>query len=126
MAAVAAGSSWAQEPSEGPAHFVLTGGQTRPSHDLRVHTLLTAPHPGPPTEPQLPEAEQALALCRGQPSSVAEIAARLNLPVQITKVVLSRLMDVGALALADRPVRRTHDDTITLLEAVRDGLLRSL
>ncbi|MFF7772701.1 DUF742 domain-containing protein [Streptomyces massasporeus] len=67
--------SWTSEPAEAPAHFVLTGGQTRPRHDLRVETLLTAQDPAPTAGTPIPEAERALALCRGQPSSVAEIAA---------------------------------------------------
>ncbi|TLS46099.1 DUF742 domain-containing protein [Streptomyces montanus] len=121
-----AGRSWTRQASEGPAHFILTGGQTRPSRDLRVETLLTAHDPAPPTGSQIPEAEQAIALCRGQPSSVAEIAALVDLPVQITKVLLSRLMDAGALAVADKPATHTPDDFVTLLEAVRDGLQRSL
>lgn len=118
--------SWTREPAEGPAHFVLTGGQTRPSRDLRVETLLTAPDPAPPADTPTPEAEKALALCRGQPSSVAEIAALLELPVQITKVLLSRLMDTGALAVADARTTHTDDEFITLMEAVRDGLQRAL
>lgn len=114
--------SWTREPAEGPAHFVLTGGQTRPRHDLRVETLLTALDPTSPADTPIPEAEKALALCRGQPSSVAEIAALLALPVQITKVLLSRLMDTGQLAVADQRDTRTNDQFISLLEAVRDGL----
>jgi hypothetical protein len=119
------GRSWTRESTEGPAHFVLTGGQTRPSRELKVETLLMAQDPAPPVGPQTPEAERALALCRGQPSSVAEIAALLSLPVQITKVLLARLMDAEALAVT-KPKDRTPDDHVTLLEAVRAGLLRQL
>ncbi|MEV7887494.1 DUF742 domain-containing protein [Streptomyces sp. NPDC002817] len=118
--------SWTSEPAEGPAHFVLTGGQTRPRHDLRVETLLTAQDPALTADTPTPEAEKALALCRGQPSSVAEIAALLALPVQITKVLLSRLMESGALAVTDQQGTRTNDEFVTLLEAVRDGLQRAL
>lgn len=117
------GRSWTREPAEGPAHYLLTGGETRPTRDLRVETLLLARDPGPPVRPRIPEAERALALCRGQPSSVAEIAALLSLPVQITKVLLARLMDTDALAVTE-PKDRTPDEHFTLLEAVRDGLLR--
>ncbi|MFJ1562430.1 DUF742 domain-containing protein [Streptomyces mirabilis] len=116
------GPSWTHELAEGPTHLILTGGQTRPSHPLEVATLLTAPQV-PPPGPLVPEAEQALALCRGQPSSVAEISALLNLPVQITKVLLSRLMDRQALFLTT-PATHSPDDHIALLEAIRDGLQR--
>jgi hypothetical protein len=66
----------------------------------------------------------ALGLCDG-PTSVAEIAAHLRLPAVVTKVLLSDLVDCGALT-ARQP--RRHDNTTdrSLLEAVLDGLRRRL
>ncbi|MGW1363013.1 DUF742 domain-containing protein [Streptomyces chartreusis] len=119
------GRSWTRESAEGPAHYLLTGGETRPTRDLRFETLLTARDPAPLLGSRTPEAEQALSLCRGQPTTVAEIAALLDLPVQITKVLLARLMDADALAVTE-PKDRTPDEHVTLLEAVRDGLVRML
>jgi hypothetical protein len=118
------GPSWTREHAEGPSLFILTGGQTRPSHPLRVETLLAARNTTP-TGQLGPEAARAMALCRGQPSSVAEIAALINVPVQITKVLLSRLMDAGALVAAE-PTARAPQHDIALLEAVRDGLRKHL
>ncbi|MFD4480417.1 DUF742 domain-containing protein [Streptomyces sp. NPDC058471] len=121
MAAAPDRSSWTRESAEAPAYFILTGGQTATRRELKVETQLTATEPTPPTGQHFPEAETALALCRGQPSSVAEIAALLSLPVQITKVLLDRLIDTGALAItAEKP--RTVDTNIALLEAVLAGL----
>jgi hypothetical protein len=63
-------------------------------------------------------------LCSG-PTSVAEIAAHLRLPAVVTKVLLSDLVDCGALT-ARAP--RFHDNPTdrSLLEAVLHGLQRRL
>jgi DNA-binding IclR family transcriptional regulator len=57
--------------------------------------------------------------------SVAEIAAHLRLPAAVTKVLLSDLVDCGAVT-ARAP--RGHDTPTdrSLLEAVLDGLRRRL
>jgi Protein of unknown function (DUF742). len=71
-----------------------------------------------------PEHTTALGLCHG-PTSVAEIAAHLRLPAVVTKVLLSDLVDCGALTA--RQPRHHHDSTDrSLLEAVLDGLRRRL
>jgi hypothetical protein len=67
---------------------------------------------------------QALALCR-EPASVAEIAARLRLPAVVTKVLLSDLLDCGAVtARPPRPASESADRFV--LERVLDALQRRL
>lgn len=57
--------------------------------------------------------------------SVAEIAAHLKLPAAVTKVLLSDLLDCGA--LTTKPPEYHHIPTDrALLEAVLDGLRRQL
>jgi len=71
-----------------------------------------------------PEHAQALDLCRA-PVSVAEVAAQLKLPAVVTKVLLSDLVDCGA--LTTKPPQFHHNPTDrSLLEAVLDGLRRQL
>jgi DNA-binding IclR family transcriptional regulator len=71
-----------------------------------------------------PEHSQALERCRA-PVSVAEIAAHLKLPAVVTKVLLSDLVDCGA--LTTKPPEFHHNPTDrSLLEAVLDGLRRQL
>ncbi|MFJ6661358.1 DUF742 domain-containing protein [Streptomyces sp. NPDC091377] len=119
------GTAWTRQPAETAPLFVVVGGPVRPAHPLRVETMLSALDPPPPTGTQPPEAEQAISLCRGQPSSVAEIAVLLDLPVHLVKSLLSRQIDAGTLTVCV-PQNRSTDQTITLLEAVRDGLRRAL
>ncbi|MFI6207774.1 DUF742 domain-containing protein [Streptomyces sp. NPDC051041] len=105
--------------------FTLTGGRTRPSRaDFTLITTVTAvdPQPERTARPQ-PEHLRILRLC-AEPVAVAEIAARLDLPVSVVVVMLSDLLDAGRItARAPRPVSRTTPD-LDLLQKVRDGLDR--
>jgi hypothetical protein len=70
-----------------------------------------------------PEHRAILDLCR-RPSAVAEIAAGLDLPVSVTKILIGDLVAYGrATARPPLPVSPGQLD-ITLLQAVRDGLRR--
>ena len=71
-----------------------------------------------------PDHAMALGLCGG-PTSVAEIAAHLRLPAVVTKVLLSDLVDCGAVT-ARAPRRHSDPTDRALLEAVLDGLRRRL
>ncbi|MCK8678103.1 DUF742 domain-containing protein [Streptomyces lichenis] len=103
--------------------YTVSGGRTRPTAALDLLSQVIATGSAP--QPHLgPEHCMALGLCAG-PTSVAEVAAHLRLPAVVTKVLLSDLVDCGALA-ARAP--RCHDGLTdrSLLEAVLDGLRRRL
>ncbi|WP_374984827.1 DUF742 domain-containing protein [Streptomyces fradiae] len=103
--------------------YTVSGGRTRPTAALDLLSLVMATG-APPPAPLGPEHTTALGLCHG-PTSVAEIAAHLRLPAVVTKVLLSDLVDCGALTA--RQPRHHHDSTDrSLLEAVLDGLRRRL
>jgi hypothetical protein len=99
---------------------VVTGGRAHPSRNIfDLVTLVIA------SRTQVtglnPEKRQVMELCQGGALSVAEVAAHLALPVSVTKVLLSDLVDSGhivtraATAEPDRP--SDH-----LLREVLDGL----
>jgi predicted ArsR family transcriptional regulator len=71
---------------------------------------------------------QLLALCE-RPVSVAEVAARMQVPAAVVKVLLSDLTEGGAVVAGDThpasPGHYARPDR-DLLEAVRDGLLKRL
>ncbi|MDX2757315.1 MULTISPECIES: DUF742 domain-containing protein [Streptomyces] len=119
--ASASSPAWTVEDTEAPSLYVLTGGQTRPTHDLQIETLLWAE--GEPPSGQPPEADQAMALCREQPLAVAEISALIGLPFQITRILMSRLIDIGALSAVTTPHSADLPD-VALLKALRNGLLK--
>ncbi|MFI9599873.1 DUF742 domain-containing protein [Streptomyces sp. NPDC004069] len=102
--------------------FTVSDGRTRPSIalDLMSQVMATgaaAAHLGP-------EHGQALDLCRA-PLPVVEVAAHLKLPAVVTKVLLSDLVDCGALTTRP-PAHHRHPTDRALLEAVLDGLRRQL
>lgn len=103
--------------------YTVSDGRTRPTADLdllsqvRVTGTVPAGYLGP-------EHTLALGMCEA-PTSVAEIAAQLKLPAVVTKVILSDLVDCGA--LTTRAPDYYHNPTDrSLLEAVLDGLRRQL
>lgn len=103
--------------------YTVSGGRTRPTAALDLLSLVMAT--GSQPQGHLgPEHSMALGLCHG-PTSVAEISAHLRLPAVVTKVLLSDLVDCGAVtARTPRPCDTRTDRS--LLEAVLDGLRRRL
>jgi hypothetical protein len=99
---------------------VVTGGRAHPTRNsLDSVTLVTA------TRDQLgglsPEKRRVMELCRGGSLSVAEVAAHLSLPVSVTKVLLSDLVDSGHIAAHAPPPLADLPD-LQLLKDVLDGL----
>ncbi|KUH38134.1 MULTISPECIES: DUF742 domain-containing protein [Streptomyces] len=103
--------------------YTVSGGRTRPTAALDLLSQVMATGAAPPA-PLGPEHSVALGLCDG-PTSVAEVAAHLRLPAVVTKVLLSDLVDCGALT-ARAPRYDHHTTDRSLLEAVLDGLRRRL
>ncbi|GGX86658.1 DUF742 domain-containing protein [Streptomyces minutiscleroticus] len=103
--------------------YTVSNGRTRPT--LTMNLLSQVMSTGAAPRGYLgPEHNQALDLCRG-PVSVAEIAAHLGLPAVVTKVLLSDLVDCGALTTKFPAFHHNPTDR-SLLEAVLDGLRRQL
>jgi hypothetical protein len=103
--------------------YAVSNGRTSPSVSLDLLSMVRSTGEVPPS-PLEPEHARALALCR-EPASVAEIAERLRLPVAVTKVVLSDLVDCGAVTTEPpRPADQPSDRAI--LNRVLDGLQRRL
>jgi hypothetical protein len=103
--------------------YTVTNGRTRPSTtlDLLSTVIATGRTPAARLEPYHAE---VLDLC-GRGISVAEVAARLRLPAAVTKVLLSDLVDGGAVTTrAPSPAADPTDRSV--LEAVLNGLQRRL
>ena len=75
--------------------YTVTRGRTRTRRtDLQMITLVVALQPVPRTVSRSlgPEHVQILAMCQA-PTSVAEVSARLALPLSVVKILLSDLID---------------------------------
>jgi hypothetical protein len=94
--------------------FLLTGGRTQPTQDgLRVETLIQA-RPGALTGNLRFEARQIVELCQ-QPTSVAEVAAALRVPLGVARVLVSDLVADGSVVVAQR-----EELSIQMIERIRD------
>jgi Protein of unknown function (DUF742) len=72
--------------------YAITGGRTRTKQpDLDLITLVVASRRHADPSAMEPESVQILTLCQS-PMSVAEISAKLNLPLGVVKVLLGDLI----------------------------------
>lgn len=105
--------------------YVVTGGRAHPSGKVLDHaTLIRVVRSG---DDRLgPEQRRLMALCQGGQLSVAEVAAYLVLPLTVTKVLLSDLIDSGhivadesmALTQAQRPDPQLLEEVLRGLRAL--------
>jgi hypothetical protein len=103
--------------------YTVSNGRTSPSKQLDLLSMVVAT--GDVSQVSLePDHVQILGLCH-QPASVAEIAARLRLPAVVTKVLLSDLVDCGAVRAGSPRPAADHSDRF-ILERVLDALQRRL
>lgn len=103
--------------------YTVSNGRTSPSTSLELLSLVFTT--GEVMQAHLePDHAQVLAMCH-EPVSVAEIAARLRLPAIVTKVLLSDLVDCGAVTARDPHEVGDPTDRF-LLERVLDALQRRL
>ncbi|GAA2424420.1 DUF742 domain-containing protein [Streptomyces macrosporus] len=104
--------------------YTVSNGRTRPTAEFDLLTMVMATGVKPQTYLG-PDHAQVLSLCDG-PMTVAEIAAHVRLPAVVTKVLLSDLVDCGAVTTR-APMQMGADPTDReLLEAVLHGLRKRL
>jgi hypothetical protein len=106
--------------------YTLTRGRTRHSgaEPLDVVTQITAAPRDPAVadeDAQDPEHEAILELVRLRPLSVAEIAADLDLPLGVVRILLGDLL-AAELVHATRPVSAALLPDVSVLREVIQGL----
>jgi hypothetical protein len=99
----------------------MTGGRTRPAHtDLEIEALVSTTSAGE-RSPKLTVEQRAIAaLCRDI-LSIAEISARLDLPLGVTRVLVGDMADEG-MVMVHRPTHAGDRPDLALLERVLYGL----
>lgn len=113
--------AWFDDPLVRP--YAVTGGRTRSDTlGLDLITLVVAMRSPLEVADLEPEYAQILQACQ-QPMSVVEVAALVNLPLQVVKVVLSDLISSGLMIFrSTTPAHETPDHNV--LQAVLDGIRR--
>jgi hypothetical protein len=104
--------------------YAMTEGRTEPTgSDLAIEDLIGSAAVGldPPTWLSLEHRSIALA-CR-ETLSVAELAARVDLPLGVTRVLVGDLVVQGVVTVHRAPSHAGGPD-VDLLEQVLDGLQR--
>ncbi|WP_163509589.1 DUF742 domain-containing protein [Fodinicola acaciae] len=99
--------------------YALTGGRAKPTHDLDVSTQVIVTRIDVDRTRLEPEQIKIVDLCR-QWQSVAEIAAKVRLPMLAVRVMLSDLLDRGIVVTGAR-MRDTGPERKVLLQ-ILDGL----
>jgi hypothetical protein len=104
--------------------YAWTRGRTKANYELRLETLIsTTELARDQTRPVQLEHRSVSALCR-YPLSVAEVAAKLSIPLGVARVVLSDMAELGLISIH----RTFADDDIAahlvLMERVLSGLRR--
>ena len=114
-----------REPGRLVRPYYMTGGRTQPAHtDLEIEALVSTTALGE-RAPQLTVEQRAIAaLCRDI-LSIAEVSARLDLPLGVTRVLVGDMAD-GGLVVLHRPAAVGDRPDLALLQRVLYGLQERL
>jgi hypothetical protein len=114
---------WWYDEAAGPLvrPYAMVRGRTRPVRsELHLVTQVRAMRNASDPDSLTVEHLEIMKLCQ-QPLSVAEVAAYLDLPLQVVKVLLSDLLQRGDVIVRD-PSRIAEVPDRNLLQAVLDGV----
>jgi uncharacterized protein DUF742 len=101
--------------------YAMTGGRTRSDTlGLDLITLVVATRSSADADVE-PEYAGILAAC-GNPTSVVEIAARVDLPLQVVKVLLSDLITQRLISFRSPVSPGAEPPSQHVLQAVLDGI----
>jgi hypothetical protein len=109
--------------------YAVTRGRTRPRLEIAleslVETTIRGRAGGPDNGSQGREHERIAALCDGRLQSLAEIAARMQLPLGVARVLIADMAADGLVAVYEPALLDENEAVGTeLLERVLSGLRR--
>jgi DNA-directed RNA polymerase specialized sigma24 family protein len=101
--------------------YTMTGGRARPIGGLTLLTYVEAMYAPEADLLELQPEHRAILAMTGKALSVAEIAARLDLPVGVVRVLIADLLQASLVSTFDSDSTVNPPDVNTL-QAVIDGL----
>jgi hypothetical protein len=110
--------------------YAVTRGRTRPRLDIALEALVETTVRGRAASNanggQGREHQYIAALCDGRLQSLAEIAARLQLPLGVARVIIADMAADGLVAVHEPTILDDSNDAVgtELLERVLSGLRR--
>ena len=104
--------------------YAMTEGRTEPSGaDLAIEDLVGVASAAADPPGWLSLEHRSIALACRETLSVAEVAARVDLPLGVTRVLVGDLVGYGMVQIHRAP-SHTGGPNVALLEQVLDGLQR--
>ena len=101
--------------------YAMTGGRTRPTHDvLEIETLVSTTSTVDLT-PKLTVEQRAIAVLCHDILSIAEVSAKLHRPLGVVRILVGDMADEH-LVVVHRPAHRDDRPDLALLERVLYGL----
>src|SRR5262245_38035811 len=107
--------------------YAVTGGRTRPKVDIAIEALVETTQKGRASGrdgfSQGREQQYIVTLCDGRLQSLAEISARMQLPLGVARVLVADMASEGMVAVYE-PTSIDGNDAVgtELLERVLSGL----
>jgi hypothetical protein len=102
--------------------YAVTGGRTRPNNRLLELVALVSTTPrGRVSLGELEPEQGAIATLCQRIQSIVEIAAQLEMPIGVARVLVGDMLDAGLVSV-HRPQRPTERPDRALMEKVLDGL----
>ena len=110
-----------REPGRLVRPYYMTGGRARPAqNDLEIEALVSTTAQGERSPKLNVEQRAIIALCRDL-LSIAEVSARLDLPLGVARVVIGDMAAEG-LVILHRPTTVGDRPDLALLQRVLYGL----
>src|SRR4029453_13665120 len=104
--------------------YAMTEGRTEPTgSNLAIEDLVALPGGTGEPPPWLSLEHRMIALASRETMSVAELAARVDLPLGVTRVLVGDLADQGVVPVHRAP-SHAGGPNVALLEQVLQGLQR--
>ncbi|MGB3442286.1 MAG: DUF742 domain-containing protein [Actinophytocola sp.] len=101
--------------------YAMTGGRTRSDTlGLDLITLVVASHTATDVDVE-PEYAGILSACKN-PTSVVEVAAKVDLPLQVVKVLMSDLITQRLIIFRSPATQGAEPPSQYVLQAVLDGI----
>lgn len=102
--------------------YALTGGRTRPRHELLVEALVSVPRYDPSLPDSLMPESRALYERARTRVSIAELSVALSIPLGVVRVLVSDLAAQGAIFI--HPTAHAYHHDREMLGRILDGLQR--
>lgn len=104
--------------------YVRTGGRTQSKRNFAIEAMISVRTDAPWNAPGFSvEFHSVRSLCR-RPTSVAEVAASLSVPLGVAKVLLGDMAELGLVTVHETQAEFDGHPALALMERVLQGLRR--